>query len=197
VNDVKVLFVNNRDSFVWNLVDAFSVLGVETVVVPNTLEMEEVRNIKPDTIVISPGPGIPERSEDIGNCLQIIKEYGPNTPILGVCLGHQAINRAYGGSTGRCANGPVHGKASSIIHNDSLLFAGFANPFEGGRYHSLEIKKLAPPLESIAHTEDGSIMAIKHKEHPVYGIQFHPESVLMSDGLKIIENFLALVIQED
>jgi anthranilate synthase component 2 len=82
VNDVKVLFVNNRDSFVWNLVDAFSVLGVETVVVPNTLEMEEVRNIKPDTIVISPGPGIPERSEDIGNCLQIIKEYGPNTPIL-------------------------------------------------------------------------------------------------------------------
>ncbi|KXS46186.1 MAG: anthranilate synthase component II [Methanohalophilus sp. T328-1] len=194
---MKVLFVNNRDSFVWNLVDAFSVLGVETVVVPNTLEMEEVRNIKPDTIVISPGPGIPERSEDIGNCLQIIKEYGPNTPILGVCLGHQAINRAYGGSTGRCANGPVHGKASSIIHNDSLLFAGFANPFEGGRYHSLEIKKLAPPLESIAHTEDGSIMAIKHKEHPVYGIQFHPESVLMSDGLKIIENFLALVIQED
>ena len=194
---MKVLFVNNRDSFVWNLVDAFSVLGVETVVVPNTVEMEEVRNIKPDAIVISPGPGIPERSEDIGNCLQIIKEYGPNTPILGVCLGHQAINRAYGGSTGRCEKGPVHGKASLIIHSDSLLFEGFANSFEGGRYHSLEIKELAPSMESIAHTEDGSIMAIKHKDYPIYGIQFHPESVLMSDGLKIIENFLALSIQED
>ncbi|RNI14630.1 aminodeoxychorismate/anthranilate synthase component II [Methanohalophilus sp. RSK] len=194
---MKVLFVNNRDSFVWNLVDAFSVLGVETVVVPNTVEMEEVRNIKPDAIVISPGPGIPERAEDIGNCLQIIKEYGPNTPILGVCLGHQAINRAYGGSTGRCANGPVHGKASSIIHSDSLLFTGLSDPFEGGRYHSLEVKELAPSLESIAHTEDGSIMAIKHKDYPIYGIQFHPESVLMKDGLKIIENFLALSIQED
>jgi anthranilate synthase component 2 len=189
---LNVVFIDNRDSFVWNLVDAFSVLGVETKVIPNTATIEDIRLRSPDAIVISPGPGSPDDPKDIGNCIDVIHEFSRMVPILGVCLGHQAINEAFGGHTSRAHNGPVHGKTSFVRHTGTPLFEGVSNPFTGGRYHSLEISELAPPLEVIAETEDGVIMAIKHKEYPVYGVQFHPESVLMSEGLTILRNFLSL-----
>lgn len=189
---IKVVFVDNRDSFVWNLVDYFSILGVETHVVPNTATVDDIRAFLPDAIVISPGPGRPDNARDIGNCIEIINEFSPTVPILGVCLGHQAINEAFGGHTSRAHHGPVHGKTSVVYHQGSALFDGVSSPFTGGRYHSLEISELAPPLEVIAKTEDGTIMAVKHKEYPVYGVQFHPESVLMVEGLKILENFISI-----
>ena len=189
---MKVLFINNKDSFVWNLVDYVSVFEPETVVVPNTVSIEEVRSIHPDAIVVSPGPGNPQNTYDIGTCNDIIREFGAETPILGVCLGHQAINTAFGGTIGHAKNGPVHGKTSSIIHTDCSLFDGIPNSFKGGRYHSLSIDKLAPDLEVIAMSDDGIIMAIKHSRYPIYGVQFHPESVLTSNGLKFIENFLII-----
>lgn len=187
---MKILFINNRDSFVWNLVDYVSIFEPETMVVPNTISTEEVEDINPDAIVISPGPGNPHNSRDIGTCIDIIRKFGTEIPILGVCLGHQAINAAFGGVVGHSKNGPVHGKASPIIHNGSRLFEGMPDPFPGGRYHSLAIEELASELEITARTEDGTIMAVNHRQYPVYGIQFHPESVLTPDGLKLIENFL-------
>ncbi|MCD4703009.1 MAG: aminodeoxychorismate/anthranilate synthase component II [Methanosarcinaceae archaeon] len=189
---MKVLFVNNRDSFVWNLVDYVSMFESDTVVVPNTISIPEVRNIRPDAMIISPGPGSPDNPRDIGQCLAIVREFGSTIPILGVCLGHQAINAAFGGTTCHSKSGPVHGKTSSISHNTSELFVGIPNPFEGGRYHSLAIKELAPDLDVIARTQDDIIMAIRHQVYPIYGVQFHPESVLMSDGLRLIENFLKI-----
>lgn len=189
---MKVLFVNNRDSFVWNLVDYVSMFESDTVVVPNTTSISEVRDIGPDAIIISPGPGSPDHPRDIGQCLAIIREFGATIPILGVCLGHQAINAAFGGTTGHSTSGPVHGKTSSITHNTSELFVGIPNPFEGGRYHSLAIRELAPDLDVIARTQDDIIMAIRHQVYPIYGVQFHPESVLMLDGLRLIENFLRI-----
>ncbi len=189
---INVVFIDNRDSFVWNLVDAFSVLGVETQVVPNTSTVDEIRHLSPDAIVVSPGPGRPDNAKDIGTCIEIIKEFAPTVPILGVCLGHQAINEAFGGRTSRAQCGPIHGKTSEVYHKESALFDGVSNPFIGGRYHSLEISELAPPLEIIAQTNDGTIMAVKHKEYSTLGVQFHPESVLMEEGLKIIENFISI-----
>ncbi|MCL7411851.1 MAG: aminodeoxychorismate/anthranilate synthase component II [Methanosarcinaceae archaeon] len=189
---MKVLFINNRDSFVWNLVDYVSIFEPDTVVVPNTISIEEVKAIHPDAIVISPGPGNPHNPRDIGTCLDIIHEFGASVPILGVCLGHQAINTAFGGTIIHAKSGPVHGKTSSIIHDNSSLFDGISEPLTGGRYHSLAIGKLAPELEVTASTYDGIIMGVKHKEYPVYGVQFHPESVLTPEGLKIIKNFLTI-----
>lgn len=189
---MKVIFINNRDSFVWNLVDYISYFEKDTVVLPNTVGLEEIRALKPNALVISPGPGNPSDPKDIGNCLNIIRELGPKIPILGVCLGHQAINVAFGGSVCRNRNGPVHGKNSKILHEDSVLFRNLKNPFEAGRYHSLEIETPAPGIKVTARTEDGSIMAVEHGSYPIYGLQFHPESVLTPDGLKIIENFLGV-----
>lgn len=191
--DINVVFIDNRDSFVWNLVDAFSVLGVETHVVPNTTTVDEIKSISPDAIVVSPGPGRPDNVRDIGNCIEVIREFASTIPILGVCLGHQAINEAFGGHTSRAHCGPVHGKISEVYHQGSALFDGIPSPFTGGRYHSLEISELASPLEVIAETTDGTIMAVKHKEYLTFGVQFHPESVLMEEGLKIIENFISIV----
>ncbi|MBP2031107.1 anthranilate synthase component 2 [Methanohalophilus levihalophilus] len=189
---INVVFIDNRDSFVWNLVDAFSILGVETKVVPNTVTVEEIRSLSPDAIVVSPGPGRPDNSRDIGNCLEVIREFAPKVPILGVCLGHQAINETFGGHTSRAQCGPIHGKTSEVYHKESALFDGVPSPFTGGRYHSLAISALAPPLEVIAETPDGTIMAVKHKDYLTFGVQFHPESVLMEEGLKIIENFISI-----
>ncbi len=198
---MKVIFINNRDSFVWNLVDYVSMFEPDTLVVPNTILIEEVKNLKPDAIIVSPGPGNPQNPRDIGMCLDIIREFGKHIPILGVCLGHQAINTAFGGTITHAKSGPVHGKTSSITHDGSALFDGISNPFTAGRYHSLAIRTLAPELDVIAKTSDGIIMGIKHREYPIYGVQFHPESVLtmqfvdnvyVNYGLKIIENFLKI-----
>ncbi|MCQ1535772.1 aminodeoxychorismate/anthranilate synthase component II [Methanosarcina sp. KYL-1] len=187
---MKVVFINNKDSFVWNLVDYISYFEKDTVVLPNTVTLEELRALKPDALVISPGPGSPSDPKDIGNCLDIIRELGPEIPLLGVCLGHQAINVAFGGTVGRSKVGPVHGKSSRVMHTDSALFREVGSPFEGGRYHSLEIGNPAPGIKVTARAEDGTIMAVEHARYPIYGLQFHPESVLTPEGLKIIESFL-------
>ena len=189
---MKVLFINNKDSFVWNLVDYVSIYEPDTMVVPNTISLEEIKDIDPDAIVVSPGPGTPHKAEDIGSCLDVIREFGPELPVLGVCLGHQAINTAFGGTIGHAKGGPVHGKTSDISHDDTPLFDGLEDNFKGGRYHSLAIKDLAEGLKVTAMTEDGIIMAVEHKEYPVYGLQFHPESILTEEGLWIIKNFLKI-----
>jgi len=189
---MKVLFINNKDSFVWNLVDYVSVFEPDTMVVPNTISIEEIKTIRPDAIMVSPGPGNPENPHDIGTCLDIIRKFGADIPILGVCLGHQAINTAFGGTTGHAKCGPVHGKTSEIFHDNSPIFDGIPDPFTGGRYHSLTIEKLALDLVVTARTGDGIIMGVRHRTYPVYGVQFHPESVLTPHGLRIIENFIKI-----
>ncbi len=188
---MKVLFVNNKDSFVWNLVDYVSIFEPDTEVVPNTISIERIKEIAPDAIVISPGPGHPENPADIGNCLDIIRN--TTVPLLGVCLGHQAIAVAFGGKVSHSPSGPLHGKTSKISHNGAGIFMGLPDPLVGGRYHSLAITELPQEIEVTARTEDGIIMGIKHKKRPIFGLQFHPESVLTPHGLKIVENFLVYV----
>lgn len=189
---MKIVFINNKDSFVWNLVDYISYFEKDTLVLPNTVSLEELREIKPDALVISPGPGSPSDPKDIGNCLDIIREVGREIPLLGVCLGHQAINVAFGGLVRRSKVGPVHGKSSKVLHEESVLFTALGCPFEAGRYHSLEIDEPAPGIKVTARADDGSIMAVEHVQYPIYGLQFHPESVLTPEGLKIIRNFLEI-----
>jgi anthranilate synthase component 2 len=189
---MKVLFVDNKDSFVWNLVDYVSMFEPDTIVVPNTISIEEVKEIQPDAIIISPGPGNPHRSEDIGTCIEIINEFGKKIPVLGVCLGHQAINVTFGGSIGHTKGGPIHGKTSDVTHKQSRLFENVPEKFRGGRYHSLAIERLADDLTVTASTSDDIIMAVEHKEYPIFGVQFHPESILTKEGMNIIENFLRI-----
>lgn len=187
---MKVLFVNNKDSFVWNLVDYVSVFEPDTIVVPNTISLKEVEETDPDAIVISPGPGHPLNARDIGNCIEIIKT--ANVPLLGVCLGHQAITVAFGGTVTHSPSGPVHGKTAQVIHDGRGIYEGVPSPLVGGRYHSLAVEKLPGVLEVTARTEDGIIMGIRHRERLVFGLQFHPESVLTPEGLRIVENFLRM-----
>ena len=182
-----ILFIDNQDSFVWNLVDYVSQFHPETEVVTNKIEPAKVREIEPLGIVISPGPGHPANPKDIGSCIEIMKRF-EGTPILGVCLGHQAINLAYGGTINRTT--PVHGKASEIFHDGLGVFRGVENPLKGGRYHSLAVEKLAPPLGISAMTSEGVVMGVRHRSLPVEGVQFHPESVLTPNGKKLIINWL-------
>ena len=187
-----ILFVDNQDSFVWNLVDYVSQFYSETVVKSNRVSLAEVKAMEPLGIVISPGPGHPANARDIGSCLEIIKEFG-HLPILGVCLGHQAMNIAYGGTISHTR--PLHGKISEIKHDGRGIFRGLENPMVGGRYHSLAIEKLAPSLEASAHTADGVIMSVRHKSLPANVLQFHPESVLTPGGKRIISNWIEDVIE--
>ncbi len=189
---MKVLFINNRDSFVWNLVDHVSRFEPQTIVMPNTITVEQVGQIRPDAIIISPGPGSPNNPRDIGYCLDIIREFGSKIPILGVCLGHQAINIAYGGTVGHSPGGPVHGKVSPVEHVKDSLFEGIESVFDAARYHSLAIDLVAPRINVIASIPGGMVMAIKHDRYPVYGLQFHPESILTKKGMDIIGNFLKI-----
>lgn len=189
---MKVLFINNFDSFVWNLVDYVSIFESNTIVVENTISLGDVRKIDPDAIVISPGPGHPARRADIGNCIEIIKEFGEKIPILGVCLGHQAICVAYNGEVSHSNSGPLHGKTSLVIHDGKNIYRNVANPLIAGRYHSLSAKKIPPDLKVVAVSNDGEVMGLRHRKFPVEGVQFHPESVLTPEGLKIIKNFLEL-----
>ncbi|VVB89299.1 Anthranilate synthase component 2 [uncultured archaeon] len=187
---MKVLFVNNKDSFVWNLVDYVSIFEPDTIVVPNTISLKEVEELNPGAIVISPGPGHPANPKDIGTCLEIIRE--STVPLLGICLGHQAIGVAFGGEVSHSPSGPVHGKTALITHDGSSIYKGLPDSLVGGRYHSLAITKLPRELEVTARTGEGIIMGVKHKKRPIFGLQFHPESVLTPHGLKIIENFLKM-----
>ena len=186
-----ILFVDNQDSFVWNLVDYVSQFYAETAVRSNRITLAEVAAMQPLGIVISPGPGHPANPRDIGICLEIIKQFG-STPILGVCLGHQAMNIAYGGTIAHTS--PLHGKISQIEHDGKGIFRGLENPMVGGRYHSLAIEKLSPELEVSAKTADGIIMGVRHKSRPHSGLQFHPESVLTPSGKKLISNWIEDVI---
>src|SRR5688572_29656730 len=187
-----VLVLDNYDSFTYNLVQYLGELGADVQVRRNDhVTVGEIEALKPQHILISPGPG---RPEDAGITLDVIRTFGSTTPLLGVCLGHQAIGVVYGGVVGR-APVPMHGKTSTVVHDGKGLFAGIHEPFSAGRYHSLVIMPdgVAPDLEVAARTQDDDIiMAVRHRTHPVHGVQFHPESVLTEEGRKILRNFLDL-----
>ena len=185
-----VLVLDNYDSFTYNLVQYLGELGASVEVVRNDVTtVEAIAASKPERIVISPGPG---RPEDAGVTMGVIRQLGASTPILGVCLGHQAIGAAYGGSVVR-APVPMHGKTSTIEHNGRGVFTGLNAPFQASRYHSLIVADAGLPqvLEVTARTkEDGIIMGLRHRTLPVQGVQFHPESILTGEGRHMLRNFL-------
>jgi anthranilate synthase/aminodeoxychorismate synthase-like glutamine amidotransferase len=185
-----ILLLDNYDSFTFNLAQYLGELGAPPVVRRNDeITLDEIRTMRPDRIVISPGPG---RPEDAGITVEVIRQMGQTIPVLGVCLGHQGIGLAFGGSIVRAAT-PMHGKVSSIEHDGRGLFKGVSMPFVAGRYHSLVIADPAPDeLEICARTADGTIMAVRHRTLPVHGVQFHPESVLTGEGRQLLRNFLEL-----
>ena len=182
-----ILLIDNYDSFTYNLAHLFQELGAEVTVIRNDkIDADSAEQLAPSHLVISPGPGRPEQA---GATLEIVQRLGPNVPTLGVCLGHQAIVEAFGGEVGQ-AKRLVHGKASSIAHNGQGLFSGLPDPLEAGRYHSLAATQVPDELGVCATTEDGEVMAVRHRELPIDGIQFHPESVLTPDGPALAKNFL-------
>jgi len=186
---ITVLVIDNYDSFTYNLVQYIGELGGEPDVRRNdSLTLADVAALNPDRILISPGPGTPD---DAGISLDLIREFGPKIPILGVCLGHQAIGQALGGNVIR-AERLMHGKTSSIIHNGQGVFTGLPTPLEATRYHSLIVERDTVPadLEITAETAEGEIMGLKHRTWPLEGVQFHPESVLTEHGMQMIANFL-------
>lgn len=184
-----ILIIDNYDSFTYNLVQYFGELGADLKVYRNDeLSLEQIARLNPQKIVISPGPGRPEGA---GISVDLIRTFAGEIPILGVCLGHQCIGYAYGGKIIR-AKKLMHGKTSMIRHNNKGIFKSIKNPFEATRYHSLVIEKKTMPkcFNVTARTEDGEIMGIRHKDLSLWGVQFHPESILTSEGKKILKNFL-------
>ena len=184
-----ILMLDNYDSFTYNLVQYFGELGQDIKVFRNDkITINKIKQLRPKKIVISPGPG---RPEDAGISCDCIGEFAGKIPILGVCLGHQAIGFVYGGKIIQ-AKKLMHGKTSLIYHNKKEIFKGIPNPFEATRYHSLVVEKKSLPdcLEITAWTKDSEIMGIKHKQFPLWGVQFHPESVLTKSGKEILANFL-------
>jgi anthranilate synthase/aminodeoxychorismate synthase-like glutamine amidotransferase len=184
-----ILIIDNYDSFTYNLVQYVGELGGEISVFRNdSITADEVEKIKPTHIILSPGP---KRPEDSGVCIDIIKRFSGKFPILGVCLGHQAIGLIFGG---KVINAPkiMHGKLSDIYHDGKSIFKGLKNPFKATRYHSLAVdsKDLHDELEISAKTQDGTIMGLRHKKYPVEGVQFHPESFLTNGGKRLLKNFL-------
>lgn len=193
---MKILIIDNFDSFVYNLVQYVGELKANPYVRRNNaITISEINKIKPDGIIISPGPGTPENPSDIGNCLEIIKTFGKQIPILGVCLGHQAIVNSFGGKI-IPAKYIMHGKTSEIQHENNGIFKEIMNPLTVMRYHSLVADHINFPssiLNITARTlKDDEIFAIQHKKYPIYGVQFHPESVGTYEGEKIIQNFLEI-----
>ena len=192
---MKVLILDNYDSFVYNLYQAIGELDAEPIVCRNdAMTLPEIRSMDPDGIVLSPGPGHPANGRDFGVCAEVLERLGPTIPILGVCLGHQGISVAYGGSVGH-AKRIVHGKASAVHHDGKTIFRGLPNPMIAGRYHSLALDSANLPadLEVSAVADDGEIMGVRHRRHPVEGVQFHPESILTPNGRDLLRNFLGRV----
>ena len=184
-----ILLIDNYDSFTYNLYQYLCELGAAVAVVRNDmLTLEDVEAMSPQGIIISPGPGTPDKA---GISKDIIRRFGPSTPTLGVCLGHQCVGSAYGGIVGR-AGEIMHGKTSMIHHDGKGVFRGIPNPFEAIRYHSLSIypRDLPDCLEVSAWTDNGIIMGLRHKEYPVEGVQFHPESIVTVVGKDVLQNFL-------
>ncbi len=184
-----LLVIDNYDSFTYNLVQYFGELGADLLVKRNDeITLEEIEALKPERICISPGPATPKEA---GISCEVIRRFGPRLPLLGVCLGHQAIGDVYGGDVVR-AGRLMHGKTSPILHDGKGVFAGIPSPFEATRYHSLLVKRETFPsvLEISAETAEGEIMGLRHREYPIHGVQFHPESILTLEGKKLLQNFL-------
>ena len=189
---MKVLILDNYDSFVYNLYQAIGELGAEPVVHRNdSVTLREIRTLAPDAIVVSPGPGHPANARDFGVCGDVLREMSPAIPTLGVCLGHQGIGTAYDAQVGHAAR-ILHGKTSLVRHDGRTIFEGLPNPMTAGRYHSLAIDptSLPPDLEVSATSDDGEIMGVRHRRDPIEGVQFHPESILTPDGRGLLRNFL-------
>ena len=181
--------VDNYDSFTYNLVQYLGELGAKMEVVRNdAMDVDALARMRPERIVISPGPGNPDQA---GVSLEVIRRLGPTTPTLGVCLGHQAIGQAFGATVAR-AKTQMHGKTSEIRHDGKGVFAGLSNPFVATRYHSLIVLGDTVPddLEVSAHTDDGHVMGLRHRHFPIEGVQFHPESILTVEGKRLLANFL-------
>lgn len=188
---MRLTLIDNYDSFTWNLVHEFGALGAEVTVLRNDeAGAGEVIAGRPDAIVLSPGPCTPNEA---GICLELIGVAGASVPMLGVCLGHQALGQAYGGTVTR-APAPMHGKLSTILHDGRAIFRGINRPFSATRYHSLIVDRdtLPDDLEVTAETGDGLVMALSHRRHPVHGVQFHPESILSEHGRTLLGTFLSL-----
>lgn len=186
-----ILVIDNYDSFTFNLVQYLGELGAEMQVYRNDkITVEEAVALKPEKVLVSPGPCTPKEA---GISCDIVREFGPRLPLFGVCLGHQSIGDVYGGNVIR-ADRLMHGKTSPMIHEGKSLFKGLPSPFDATRYHSLIIERETLPdcLEITAWTAEGEIMGVQHKEHPVHGVQFHPESILTIEGKKLLQNFLDL-----
>lgn len=186
----KIALVDNYDSFTWNLVHALGMLGADVDVYRNDqVTVDEIEATHPDAIVISPGPCTPKEA---GISIELVKRLGGSTPILGVCLGHQAIGAAYGGDIVRAE--PVHGKLSRIHHEGKSVLRGIDDNFEATRYHSLVVRRDTMPkeIDVTAETDDGLVMGLSHKSYPVHGVQFHPESIASQHGQTILKNFLDL-----
>jgi anthranilate synthase/aminodeoxychorismate synthase-like glutamine amidotransferase len=184
-----ILVIDNYDSFTYNLVQYLGELGAKLEVVRNdAMDVEAIARMRPERIVISPGPGNPDQA---GVSLDVIRRLGPTTPTLGVCLGHQAIGQAFGGTVSR-AKTQMHGKTSDIRHDGKGVFAGLSNPFVATRYHSLIVLAETVPddLEITARSEDGQVMGLRHRKFPIEGVQFHPESILTVEGKHLLANFL-------
>jgi anthranilate synthase/aminodeoxychorismate synthase-like glutamine amidotransferase len=184
-----MLVIDNYDSFTYNLVQYFGELGADLVVKRNDqVTLDEVAEMHPDRICISPGPGTPL---DAGVSNDLILKFGPSTPILGVCLGHQCIGHVFGGEVVR-ADRIMHGKTSPIVHEGDGVFRTLPNPFEATRYHSLIVRResLPPELEITAETAQGEIMGLRHRRYPIQGVQFHPESIMTGVGKQLLLNFL-------
>jgi anthranilate synthase component 2 len=188
----RLLLIDNYDSFTWNLVHDFGALGAEVTVVRNDeITVDALIALRPDAIVLSPGPCAPK---DAGICLELLRRASPSIPTFGVCLGHQAIGEAFGGEVVR-APLPVHGKVAEIAHRGESIFRGINGPFRATRYHSLVVERTSlPPALRVTAETDGLIMGLSHKTLPIHGVQFHPESIASENGRTIMKNFLDLAL---
>lgn len=189
---MRLLLIDNYDSFVYNLAQAFGGLGADPVVLRNDTPLEELAATSPDAVIVSPGPGSPKEA---GVSIEAIKRFGRDVPVLGVCLGYQCIGEAFGARIERAAVGPVHGKTSQITHTSEGVFKDLPSPLTATRYHSLAIARDSMPeeLEITAESDDRTIMGVRHEHLPVEGVQFHPESVLTDTGPAMLRNFLERV----